>query len=306
MKKRTLITLCIFCCANIIHSQITEAPKNNELSGDLSYEIIPSLGDQQLTIIGGEVDQTIGIGASSLNFGLGYYNYGFIFNSVAKDESLVNAFEQNHLISLHAGYGLSFGNQWHWQLSLSPTFSSTLNDSPSLEDVIFNSKSTISKRLTSTGGQIEFGLGYGTLFGAPSLYPIISYNSALGTKWHYQIGFPESFIKYKPSWKNEWSFSAQQDGDYINNPRPSNFSSNEEAIANSKLEYRSTKFELNYSTALHECYRAYIGLGYYTNTSLEINSPNGKLLYPLNSDNSFSINFGIKFQLDNNIKTKEK
>ncbi|OMP30147.1 DUF6268 family outer membrane beta-barrel protein [Mangrovimonas sp. DI 80] len=298
--------LCAFWCLSNLYSQTTEAPPNSQLKGDFSYEIVPSLGEQQLTIIGCEVEQTIGIGASSLNFGLGYYNYGVIFNSFAEDEPLVNAFEQNHLITLNAAYGLTFGNQWQWQISLSPTLSSTLNASPSLEDVIFNTKSTFSKKLKSIEGQVEFGLGYGPLFGAPNLYPIISYKSTLGTKWSYQIGFPQSFIKYKPSWKNEWSFTAQQDGDYINNPSNAYLFSNGEAITNSKLEYRSTKFELNYSTALHEYYRVYIGAGYHTNTSLEINSQNGKSLYPLNSNNSLSIHFGIKFQLDNNIKTTEK
>jgi len=301
MSRKTLHYLSFSLISLASYGQEIFTTTDVEDLAAFNYEIYPSLNDVQIE------EKTIAFNFSSLlnkpkiNFGLSYTNNSIDF----KDHDMYNdfgSFEEVHSIQVYAQYKKDLIKNWRLDLTIAPYISSTINEKISTDDFVFSYKANFVKSWDNSGfpSYLKIGAGYGTLFGKPNFYPLISYEKHVNEKFKYEIGIPVTGAYYKLNEKSSFDFTAQPESIYANNA--SGFIvNNNDVLHNSKLEFKAVKLALGYKFHLDENWTTNFNVGYLTNSELTIDNNDNKI-YDFDANESLSLNVGISFNLNKKVK----
>ncbi|MDO6596626.1 hypothetical protein Q4512_06845 [Oceanihabitans sp. 2_MG-2023] len=297
MSKRAIhyITFSLFSLVSFGQEVLTTTNPEDLINVD--YEIYPNVNDVQIK------NKTVAINFASLldtskfNFGLNYTYNTIDFNDHDTHNDF-NAFEELHTIQAFAQYKKALINTWDAEFTIAPYIYSTLNKKITKEDFVLSYKANFIKTWDKNGlkSYLKLGAGYGSLFGKPNFYPIISYTSTINEKFKYEIGIPVTGAYYKINNHNTLQITAKPESIYANNA--SNFMlDTNEMISDSKLEFKAIKLALGYSYRLDKNWTTKCNVGYLTNSELTIKENDNKI-YDFDSTESLSINVGLSFNLN--------
>lgn len=262
--------------------------KDRELAS-LEYTLLPDLGDLQTQKKGISFGYGKMFKSSYLKLGLGYTQYDLFFNESYYSNKL-ESFENLYNIRLDFIYMKPLKNNWSFGASVSPAVSSTLQGSITKEDFIHNSFVSLNKRwfTNNLNSKLTFGVGYGTVFGSPRYFPLISYSTQLSKKSSYSIGLPITGYFYKINERNSIDLTMSLEGSFANNPAPILNPQNQK-INNSKIQFRGVKLGVGYHQKFDKNWVAHFGLGFMPNNSIEITDKDSNIIYDVNTNHPFTL-----------------
>ena len=290
----------IFFCFTIFKINAQEralSADGIELAG-FEYILTPSLGDIQLE----KTSFRLGFGkrmkSSALMFGLTYDKYNLTFSGTNLSVGL-DDFEDLHSLRLNLMFRKPMKNNWTLGASISPAISSTLLEPLSNKDFVFNSFVNLNKAWVKNElkSRLSFGLGFGTLFGSPRLFPIISYYKELSEKSSFNVGLPSTGYYHKINSRNSIEFTINPQGFFSNNSS-SIIDSENGKINNSKIQFIGLNMGLGYNLKFEDNWVTRFKLGYSPLNSMEITNEEGKSIRDLETDQSIFLQVSISFNLN--------
>jgi hypothetical protein len=152
-----------------------------------------------------------------------------------------------------------------------------------------------------SNSNIKFGIEYGTLFGAPSLYPTLEYSKKINAKISYTIGFPTSLFKYDLNEKNSFQFISSYNSFYTPLNNSNSRYINQELLQYETIYLSHINANLEYNYIFYDNSTVIIKLGKSFNNKLRIEESNN-VSSKYNFSNDFIISMGFKYNL--NFKQK--
>ena len=201
----------------MLPQQPNPSSRNIEI-GQLGYELIPSIGDVQINKTTLSFNLPKKIKNNVLVFGLGYTNFNSVFKSVSENRQFDN-FSNLHNIRLNVVFMKPLSNSWSLRSVFVPSLSTNFSGKLTSEDIVFNSFTTFNKqwrkdyKLTS----LSFGIAFGTQFGAPQLFPVLSYSKVVNKNLSYTLGLPFTGLFYTLNNQNAIGLKISPQGFFANN-----------------------------------------------------------------------------------------
>lgn len=263
----------------------------------LDYEIYPSLNQIQFENKSVAIDFTSLLDTSNIGFGVSYTNHSFDFEDYTMYNNF-NSFEELHSVEVFAKYKMALANNWDLGVTLAPYLSSTFNNKITNEDFVLSYSANFIKSWDNEGlkSYLKLGVGYGSLYGKPSFYPLVSYTKNVNEKLRYEIGFPRSGVFFNINAQSSIDFTVAPESIYVNNS--SGFSLENTAVNyNSKLEFKALKASLGYTFQFDNYWSSYFNVGYLAASELTIENNDNKI-YDFGSNESLSLNLGISFNIN--------
>ena len=300
--KNILIILLIFT------SLITQS-QNNPLAGNgfealrIDYMHAPKMGDVDIKNLGFSFRLPLITKTGVFVAGLKYNRNDLSFRNGLYSNNLLSSFNEVHNIYLSVMYMKPLKNDWLLNALIAPTISSTLHEPISSEDFIYNSFVSFTKKWEKNNlyTNLTFGLAFGTIFGEPRLFPLISYNKQFSEKLKINIGLPSTGVFYDFNHKNSIDFTASPEGFFANNSS-SVMINNQSDIRDTKLQFNSLKLSLGYHLKFDENWITHFNFGYIPFSELEVLDKENNLLIPVNTEGTTYFNLGVSF----NLNTKNK
>jgi hypothetical protein len=298
MSKKTIQYLAFSLASFVSYGQKMFSTTDVKDLVALEYEIYPGISDVQFNNKAVNIDFTSLLNQSAIGFGVNYTNRSLDFDDY---ETYYNfsGFEELHHLEVFATYKKALINNWNLDLTFAPYLSSTLNDNITSEDFILSYSVDFIKSWDKEGlkSHIKLGAGYGSLFGKPSFYPLISYSSNVNEKLRYEIGFPLSGAFYKINTQSSIDFTAQPESIYAHNTSALDLYS-DNLLYDSKLEFKALKVSLGYKFQFDSNWSSYFNVGYLTASELSLEH-NDHTIYDFDSNGSLSLNIGISLNINN-------
>ncbi|EPR73528.1 hypothetical protein ADIWIN_1558 [Winogradskyella psychrotolerans RS-3] len=263
----------------------------------LEYSSYFNLNEVQLDTKSVTIDFTSVLDKPTIGFGMSYTNNSLDFDAYDRYHDY-SAFEELHSIELFARYKKALRNNWDVNFTIAPYLSSTFNEEISSDDFILSYAANFTKTWDKDGlkSSLKIGAGYGSLFGKPNFYPLISYSKNVNEKLRYEIGIPVTGVFYKLNEQSSFDFKAQPESIYANNT--SGFSlANEAVIYNSELEFKALKLGLGYQFRFDDNWSTNFNMGYLLGSELTV-SESDNTIYDFDSKESLSLNIGISFNIN--------
>lgn len=309
MKKGQLTILLILLLAQNLCSQIPNFQAFlNEGSidiGGFEYGIIPSFGNTQITQYRTNFNFGTRIRKSFLGFG-GQYNFReFIFSEPPSTASF-NDFKNMHEIRVNLFYMKPLSESWNFMVMASPSLSSNLKGGITEDDFIFNSMANVSKTWGENykKSRLTFGIVFGTLLGRPQVFPLINYSKQFNSNSSITLGFP--ITSYQYTWKEKSTFSiyARPDGFFGNNTEE--FWTGTELLEETKIQLTSIRTGLDYRYRISPFFTTTVDVGFIPTGSMEILNGNNDTIYEFETNESLTINFGLRLNIERkNLKNEE-
>ncbi len=276
--------------------------------GKIEYSIFPSLSDIQLERQGLTINLGKKLHSSVLGFGLNYNKYDLTLKDTYEN-NLFNSFRDFHSINFRLFYSKPIKNNWTMHVAFSPTLSSNFERNLSMEDLIFASFASFEKTWINDDfkSNLRLGIGYGTLFGAPTILPLISYSKQINNHLGYSIGLPVTGIFYQINKQNSLNLTLKPEGFFVNNSgkiaiEGTNYS------ANTKLQFNALNMSLGYRLKLGDNWISHFNIGYLPINNMEVLNENNNTIYDFDSNESIAINVGLSFNIkrNNNENNQQK
>lgn len=302
MKK--IIVLFFSYFTMLLTAQNSPFSGNGLELGRFEYNLLPSLGDTQLE----KTTLSIGMGKmlkkSLLAFGLNYTKYDIFFKGV-KLGNMLDDFENIHTLRLNLIYRRPLKNNWSLNALISPMLSSTFSEDVSTDDFFYNTFLSTSKMWVKDDlkSNLTLGVGFGTLFGRPRFFPMVSYSKQLSLKTRYSIGLPITGFFHDFNEKNGVNFTISPEGLFANNAS-SILNTQNEKINNSRLQFNGLKLAMGYQLKFEENWITHFKLGYMPISNMEVIDLEDNTLYDINTNETIFLNIAVSFNL--NKKRNEK
>ncbi|WP_299364117.1 DUF6268 family outer membrane beta-barrel protein [Winogradskyella sp.] len=303
MKTNLCISAAVLFFFKSAISQQLINPKGGFDLANVSYLVIPSLGDVQLDRQGINLNMFKKLNKGILSLGLGYHRNELTFKD--NNESIqFEDFDNFHNIRLNMIYIRPLSKDWSLNVALSPSLLSNFEGDLTTEDIVFNSFTTVGKKWTkeNKNSSFRFGLAFGTQFGAPRLFPIASYQKEVNDQLSYSIGLPVTGVFYKINTYNSVQFSLRPEGTFVNNSSTFRIEGNDQDLRNTKLQINAFNLSLGYELTLDDNWVTTFNLGYIPVSNMQVLDDNNDEIYDFEADESISINIGLSF----NINKKKK
>lgn len=244
------------------------------------------------------LDALKNLNSGKLELGLDYSALTFSFYNHSASLS-TDSYEKIHMVQPEIGYHQGLGSKWAMSISLAPMLSSNFKNGLSDEDVIINWSVSFSKKWQNGDFPhcLTIGFGRGTVFGEPSLFPLLSLEGKIAAKWKYVLGFPYTEITYTINEQNSLSSKATMSSIYANNSETVTINSLEN-LGNTKLAYTEVDLGLEYNYRMSSGCIAVIRAGFSTANHLEILDSNDNPLFDFEVDPSPYIVMGLKYSLN--------
>mgnify|MGYP003676215776 CR=1 FL=1 len=297
MRKKTLHYLTFSLVSMVSYGQkmFTTTHAGDVMA--LEYSSYLNLNDVQLDTKSVTIDFTSVLDKPTIGFGMSYTNNSLDFDAYDRFHDY-SAFEELHSIELFARYKKALRNNWDVNVTVAPYVSSTFNEAISSDDFILSYAGSFTKTWDKDGlkSSLKIGAGYGSLFGKPNFYPLLSYSKHVNDKLRYEIGIPVTGVFYKLNEQNSFDFKAEPESIYANNT--SDFSmTNNEVVYNSELEFKALKLGLGYQFRFDDNWSTHFNMGYLLASELTL-SENDNTIYDFDSKESLSLNIGISFNIN--------
>lgn len=270
----------------------------NYVEGAFEYGLIPSLGETELekytfSLYG---QRELGLGDLGLTFN--YFAYNFSFYNQGSLFGPTHSYELIHTVMPQIAYSHQLGTKWDISVSFDPLLSSNFKNGLRSEDLIINWTSSFSKKWGKGNfpTRLTLGIGRGILFGEPGLFPILSLQGKLTSKWEYAFGFPYSKVAYEINEKHSMSTKAVLSGIYANNSGTVAVS-HIETLENTKLAYSEIDLGLEYNYHMSSGFIVLIRAGFSIANTLEILDPDTNPLFDFEANSSPYVTMGLKYSL---------
>ncbi|WP_299433508.1 DUF6268 family outer membrane beta-barrel protein [uncultured Aquimarina sp.] len=267
--------------------------------GGFEYSIIPSVGDTQIEKYAVNLNFGTKLGKNLLGFGFSYTYYDFLYKKDSFIDFDLAPYETIHNIQFRFFYKYSIGDSWSGIFMFSPSISSNLQGSLSGNDLIINSIASISKKWgdNDTFSLFTFGIGFGTPFGEPQLFPAISFRKKVNSQWNYVLGLPETSLNYNYGERHTFSGKATFNG-LFGNASSSTILPDNSLQTDTKLQFNSLNTGFQYNYRIQPNWTTVISLGYTPWNQLRVLDNHNNELYDLGSNSSFYISMGLKFNIN--------
>ncbi|WP_179334536.1 hypothetical protein [Winogradskyella costae] len=263
----------------------------------LEYNSYSDLNAVQLDAKSMIIDFTTVLDKPTVGFGMSYTNHSLDFDEYDWSHDY-SAFEELHTVELFARYNKALRNNWNVNITVAPYLSSTFNESVSTDDFILSYATSFTKTWDNDGlkSTLKLGAGYGSLFGKPNFYPLISYSNNVNEKLRYEIGIPLTGVFFKLNEQSSFDLRAEPESIYANNA--SSFSLvNNTVVYNSELEFKALKLGVGYQFRFDDNWSTHFNMGYLLASELTL-SENDHTIYDFDSKESLSLNIGISFNIN--------
>ncbi|MEM9678728.1 MAG: DUF6268 family outer membrane beta-barrel protein [Bacteroidota bacterium] len=304
--KRYLILITIGVMLRVEGQQIGNPLDGIEI-GRLEYGYISGIGDVQIERkgIGFNFGKPLKKGQSGI--GVGYNNFHLTFKDASEFNNF-SSFDHIHNIRLSLFYRRPLKNNWSFSLGISPLISSTLNDNISGEDIVYTSFTSVSKRWLKDGNisVLNLGIGFGTLFGRPSVFPVISYFKQVSEAFSYALGLPQTGAFFTLNDKNRIDITARPEGLFGNNATELAFDDGNATRINTKLQYNALRLNVTYNLKFGANWTTFFTAGYIPFSTLKVVDDDNNDLYDFNADDSAFFNVGIRFNINRKSNESEK
>ncbi|RKN37259.1 DUF6268 family outer membrane beta-barrel protein [Aquimarina sp. AD1] len=291
----------------IMLSGITNALWGQDPQGEIGgfeYSVIPDIGDTQIEKYAANLNFGTKLGKGMVGLGISYTLYDFLYKKDSFIDFNLASYERIHNIRFRMFYRYMINESWSGNIMFSPVISSNLEGSLSNNDLIINSILSVSKKWGNdkTFSIVTFGLGFGTPFGEPQFFPAISFRKKINSNWSYILGIPETSINYTYRERHTFSGKASFSG-LFGNASSSVTLADSSLQTNTKLQYNSLNTGIQYNYRIQPNWTTTISLGYAPWNQLKIRDNDNNELYDIESNSSFYISMGLKFNLN---KTKNE
>lgn len=302
--RKIVIVLSLIFGGKSIYGQIGRIGRDGVELARFDYTMIPSIGDIELKRTSIAFNFGAKVKKGLLGFGLGYDNSTLYFKS-ADAHNLHNNFTNLHTVRMNIVYRKPLKNNWAFNTVFAPMLSSNFAGSLTTEDFVFNSFTSFSKRWfkNELKSSLNIGLGFGTLFGSPRLFPLASYYSEINEKLSFSIGLPRTEVTYKLNDFNSINLNVKPEGLYANNSSDLVLEDGK-IYENSKVVYNALKLSLGYNMKFEKNWVASFNLGYIPVSSVTILDNNDNDINDFNTDDSVFVNVGVSFNI--NKKSKKR
>ncbi|MBV7267748.1 DUF6268 family outer membrane beta-barrel protein [Winogradskyella luteola] len=274
--------------------------------GRFEYSLLPSLGDTQLEKTAVSLGMGKKINKSLLAVRLNYTKYDIYFKDALFGNAL-NDFENIHTIRLNLIYKRPLRNNWFLNALISPMLSSTFEGDISADDFFYNTFLSTSKVWTKNDlkSNLTVGIGFGTLFGRPRLFPLVSYSRQVSLNTKYSIGLPVTGLFHNIDKKSAINFTLSPEGFFANNSA-SILNAQGEEIANSRMQFNGLKIALGYQLKFEENWITHFKLGYMPISNMEVIDIEDDTLYDIDTNETIFLNIAVSFNLNKKRNEKTK
>ncbi|WP_178984080.1 DUF6268 family outer membrane beta-barrel protein [Winogradskyella helgolandensis] len=297
MRKNTLYYLTFGLVSMVSYGQkmFTTTDAGDVMA--LEYGNYLNLNDIQLENKSVAIDFTSLLDNPTFGFGIDYTNHSIDFEDYDRFHDY-SAFEELHSVEIYARYKKALVNNWDLNFTVAPYLSSTFNEAISSDDFVLSYSVNFLKTWDKDGlkSTLKLGAGYGSLFGEPNFYPLVSYSKNVSKKLRYEIGIPVTGVFYKLNAQSSLDFKAEPESIYSNNASGFGIES-DEIVYNSKLEFKAVKLGLGYKFRFDENWSTYFNMGYIMASELSLTDNNNKI-YDFDSKESVALNIGISFNIN--------
>ncbi|MEZ4801708.1 MAG: DUF6268 family outer membrane beta-barrel protein [Gelidibacter sp.] len=297
MKHLKLPSVIVLLASYKMAAQLNNLEMDNQSEIKYAYELLPSFGNIQLqsnSIKAVYLDSTsIGV----FNYGLNYTNYSMYFKNLDSNQVINSLSESLHYISFKMQYGVEIDDGWKTELTLEPNVFSNIKSPITHKDIKFSGGAVMSKSWLNHKNEkdeLQFGVGYSSLFGKPQLFPVVNFSSQLSNAFLISIGFPKSSFTFNIDPKSTLTLSIFKEGFYANNSSMMLMEITDYE-KNTKIEYDGWKTNLNYHMLFGQQFGGFINIGFLPKTDLRLLTNNGQVLYNYKTNQTISIGGGIKY-----------
>ncbi|WP_344925472.1 DUF6268 family outer membrane beta-barrel protein [Aquimarina addita] len=268
-----------------------------ELFG-FDYSTIQGIGDTSIEKYSIDTYLDTDYKKTNIGFGFIYDNYNFLFTN-APFYTGSELYTDLHTIGAKLSYTYLVNDTWSANLFVLPMISSDLEQKITNEDIVINAKATVTKKWGSgmNSSSLLLGIGYDTTFGVPQLIPLISYQKRINLQWEYILGFPETYINFHHNTRHIISAATAITGLYGNLSSPF-YDEDIRMISNTKLTYKTAATSLEYKYRIQPHWTTVVKAGYSFYNELAILDKDHTTIYDFNTDSSFFITMGLKFNLN--------
>ena len=203
--------------------------------------------------------------------------------------------ERLYNVSAGVDFRYNLAENWSFTADFNTAIASNLTSKISNEDLLYTGGFHIAKTADSDLPlNIKLGLGYRTYLGKPKWLPELSISQQLDENLSYEIGFPQTQVRYALDPNNSFMVIATQDGMYANLSTPIILNTNTSAA---KTELSATTLSLGYEYALDDNWSFSLKGGYLLKNKFNLlnNTENQVFAFDMPSRPFFST--GIKFNL---------
>ncbi|MEL6811837.1 MAG: DUF6268 family outer membrane beta-barrel protein [Bacteroidota bacterium] len=288
-----------------IYAQIPGMNFDKMELASFNYGLVPDLGTTQIE------NYTVGLGfgipmkKGVIGSSIRYDYYHFRFNERVNPFD-ISDFEKMHSIGLSAFYLHPLSSTCNLMISAGPALMSNFQNGITSDDLILSGRAVAIKRW---GGQeknaaLMFGAAYGILFGAPNVFPIISFRKKVNDRWSYSLGLPQTGATYRINERNQVSILISPDSYFGNNSSEVSLD-NFETLSTTKLQYLSVRTGLEHRYQLQPNITIVTKAGLVPFGDLEVRDVNNNVLYEFETDSSPYISTGLSFNINRNSNDKK-
>lgn len=266
--------------------------------GIWEYSMVPGIGDVDLEKHNASLFGAFTLHKGLLEAGLTYNNHNFNFYGTSTDFD-TTVYESMHTLTAHIAYRRPLNTQWSINVAMAPMLSSNFNEVVSSEDFVMNAFLAFIRSWSHGNGasQLTMGIGYGTLFGSPRFFPIISFKNKVNERWSYSLGIPQTGISYAFTERHVLRARVTPIGLYANSSEPI-FLNGIGYVQNPKLRFNGRDFGLEHNYRLQPRLTTVLRVGYTNVDNLDVLDDNNGILYDFEPDGSPYITMGIQYNLN--------
>jgi uncharacterized protein DUF6268 len=229
--------------------------------------------------------------------GLSYIQYDLNYDSsMILNTSSIKNFKT---LKYNLSYIKSLSNKWTYMIIASPTLSSNLESSVSMDDLSFNGGLIFTRsNLKST---LNFGVIYNTAMGFKIPIPFLNYSRKMNDRLSYDLGFPITKVNYKMNDRNKVNLYLKPKGFYSN-------ISNNLVLDNSeiakKANYQSFITGVNFLHRINDLWIIALDAGYQLSSKYDLLDKNKNSVYNFETKNSLYLGLNLKLNLLKNKNRK--
>ena len=225
------------------------------------------------------------------SLGADYYRAEFLESFPLETSEL----ERLYNVSAGVDFGYNLAENWSINADFNTAVASTLTNKLSNEDLLYTGGFHIAKTADSDLPlNIKLGLGYRTYLGKPKWLPELSISQQINENLSYEVGFPQTQVRYARDAKNSFTATATQDGLYANLSTP--IILNYETSA-TKTELSATTLSLGYEYALDDNWSFSLKGGYLLKNKFNLLNDTENQVFAFDMPSRPFFTTGIKFNL---------
>jgi len=279
-------------------SYITGQERQLVGSGDFEYSLVSGIGDTDLRTYNFDLGIIKEHKKTQFGCSLGYSNHQFAYfeKLTGFDES---SFEKLHTVSAEFHYAQALGKNWSTIIALTPTLSSNFWKGIGSEDFIPSGSLALSKLWSGDNktSRLTLGAAYGTIFGTPQWYPILSFAQSFNKNWAYTLGLPESWITYSLNGGHNLKARVSWFGTYANNSQTMT-SAAIGALSDTKLRFNGSDIGLEHNYDMGTGFTTVVRAGFQQTDNLEVLDMEGVKIHDFEPSDTLYISMGLKYKLN--------